>query len=145
MDVLSDVTTPEDAKRMLNDHGADGVMIGRASIGYPWIFREVKHYLNTGKHLAPPTLSERLDACREHVMHSIEWKGNNLGLLEMRRHYGPYFRGLENIKTYRSRLVLTMSAQEVYDILGEIELHYKDQENIYAKPNVKMEYSGFDA
>ena len=140
-----DVTTPEDAKRMLNDFGADGVMIGRASIGHPWIFREVRHYLNTGEHLAPPTLAERLDACREHVMHSIEWKGHNLGLLEMRRHYGPYFRGLENIKPFRSRLVLSMSVQEIFDILGEIELHYKDQENIYAKPNVKVEYAGFDA
>jgi nifR3 family TIM-barrel protein len=140
-----DVTTPEDAKRMLNDFGADGVMIGRASIGHPWIFREVRHYLNTGEHLAQPTLAERLDACREHVMHSIEWKGHNLGLLEMRRHYGPYFKGLENIKPFRSRLVLSMSVQEIFDILGEIELHYKDQENIYAKPNTKTEYAGFDA
>ena len=140
-----DVMNGEDARRMLNDYGADGVMIGRASIGHPWIFREIKHYLKTGTNLAQPTLSERLDACREHVAHSIEWKGNNLGLLEMRRHYGPYFRGLENIKPFRSRLVLTMSAQEVFDILGEIELHYKDIENIYAKPNTKEEYAGFDA
>jgi tRNA-dihydrouridine synthase len=130
---------------MLNDYGADGVMIGRASIGHPWIFREVKHYLHTGTHLAIPTLEERLEACKEHVQHSIEWKGNNLGLLEMRRHYGPYFRGLEHIKPFRSRLVQTLSAQEVYDILGEIELHYKDQEVIFAKTNVKAEYAGFDA
>jgi tRNA-dihydrouridine synthase B len=139
-----DVGTPEDAKRMLNDYGADGVMIGRASIGHPWIFREVRHYLNTGEYLAPPTLAERLDACREHVMHSIEWKGHNLGLLEMRRHYSPYFRGLENIKPFRSRLVLSMDVQEIYDILGEIELHYKDCENIYAKSNVREEYAGSD-
>jgi tRNA-dihydrouridine synthase B len=121
-------------------------MIGRAAIGHPWIFREVKHYLKTGEHMAQPTLAERLDACREHVMHSIEWKGNNLGLLEMRRHYGPYFRGLENIKGYRSRLVQTLSAQEVYDILGEIENHYSGLENMWAKPNTPNEvYAGFDA
>ena len=140
-----DVMNGEDAKRMLNDFGADGVMIGRASIGHPWIFREVRHYLNTGEHLASPTLAERLDACREHVLHSIEWKGHNLGLLEMRRHYGPYFRGLENIKPFRSRLVLTMSVQEVMDILGEIELHYKDMPNVWAKANTPREYAGLDA
>ena len=142
-----DVTTPEDAKRLLNDFGADGVMIGRAAIGHPWIFREVRHYLNTGEHLAQPTLAERLDACREHVMHSIEWKGHNLGLLEMRRHYSPYFKGLAHIKPFRSRLVLSMSVQEIYDILGEIELHYKDMpdDEMWAKTNVKEEYAGFDA
>ncbi len=145
-----DVTTPEDAKRMLNDFGADGVMIGRASIGHPWIFREIKHYLNTGEHLAQPTLAERLDACREHVQQSIEWKGHNLGLLEMRRHYAPYFKGLEHIKPFRSRLVLSMSVQEIYDILGEIEIHYRDMPNIWAKTNVKeentvVEYAGLDA
>lgn len=140
-----DVTSPEDAKRMLNDYGADGVMIGRAAIGYPWIFREIKHYLRTGTHLALPTLAERLDACREHVQHSVDWKGNNLGLLEMRRHYSHYFKGLEHIKPFRSRLVLTMSKDEVFDILGEIELHYQNRETIFAKPNVKQEYAGFDA
>ncbi len=139
-----DVSTPEDAKRMLNDYGADGVMIGRAAIGHPWIFREVKHYLKTGEHLAQPTLAERLEACKEHVMHSIEWKGHNLGLLEMRRHYAPYFKGLENIKTFRSRLVLSMSVQEIYDILGEIEIHYSGMENMWAKPNTKAEYAGLD-
>ena len=139
-----DVNSPEDAHRMLHEYGADGVMIGRASIGYPWIFREVKHYLATGEHLALPTLAERLEACKEHLQHSIEWKGEKLGILEMRRHYGPYFKGLVNIKPYRSRLVLSMSVQELYDILGEIELHYSHQEVIWAKTNEPKEYAGMD-
>ena len=90
-------------------------------------------------------MAERLEACKEHVQHSIEWKGHNLGLLEMRRHYGPYFKGLEHIKAFRSRLVLSMSVQEIYDILGEIEVHYSGMENIWAKTNVREEYAGFDA
>jgi tRNA-dihydrouridine synthase len=139
-----DVDSPEDALRMLNDYGADGVMIGRASIGYPWIFREVKHYLRTGEHLALPTLAERLEACKEHLLHSIQWKGDKLGILEMRRHYGPYFRGLENIKTYRSRLVLSMSAAEIIDILGEIEQHYSQQEIVWGAKKEVPAYAGLD-
>lgn len=126
-----DVATPEDAKRMICEYGADGVMIGRAAIGHPWIFREVRHYLNTGSLLPMPTLAERLEACREHVRHSVLWKGHNLGLLEMRRHYSPYFRGLENIKPFRSRLVQSMSEQEIYDILGEVEQFYQSRELIW--------------
>lgn len=136
-----DVDSGEAAKRMMQDFGADGVMIGRASIGYPWIFREVKHYLKTGQTLAPPTLAERLATCREHIERSIQWKGEKLGILEMRRHYGHYFRGLLNVKVYRSRLVQTMSVQEIFDVLGEIETHYANQEVIWAKPNIKEEYA----
>lgn len=138
-----DVDSPEAAEGMLKNYGADGVMIGRAAIGYPWIFREVKHYLKTGQHLPAPTLEERLDAAREHFTRSIQWKGEKLGILEMRRHYGHYFRGLENIKPFRSRLVHTMSVQEVFDILGEIEMHYKDLPNIFAKTN-EPSYAGYD-
>lgn len=119
-----DVDTPEKAAEMLNRFGADGVMIGRASIGHPFVFREIKHFLKTGEHLAPPTLSERLDACRTHLQKSMEWKRQKLGILEMRRHYAPYFAGLPYIKPFRSRLVTTESLEELYSILNEIEVHY---------------------
>jgi tRNA-dihydrouridine synthase len=98
----------------------DGIMIGRASIGYPWIFREVKHYLATGELLAPPTLQERMEACKTHFTKSLEWKGERLGIFEMRRHYTNYFRGLPNFKPYRMRLVQTENPLEVYEILEEV-------------------------
>lgn len=139
-----DVDSGAAAKKMMNQYGADGVMIGRASIGYPWIFREVKHYLKTGETLAPPTLEERLSVCREHFHRSIQWKGEKLGILEMRRHYGHYFRGLQNVKTFRARLVQTMSVQEVIDILGELETHYSNQPIEWEKAT-GSEYAGYDA
>lgn len=121
-----DVQNGRDAHEMLNTYGADGVMIGRASIGYPWIFREIKHFLNTGEQLSPPTLEERLIACREHLLRSVKWKGEKLGILEMRRHYAPYFKGLYNVKPYRNRLVHTMDLSEIEAILLEMEVHYKE-------------------
>ena len=123
-----DVTTPELAVEMLKKYGADGVMIGRASIGHPFIFREVKHFMETGEHLAPPTLAERLDACRTHLQRSVQWKREKLGILEMRRHYAPYFAGLPYIKPFRSRLVTSEDLQELFDILKEIEVHYSQIE-----------------
>ena len=103
-------------------------MIGRASIGYPFIFREIKHFFATGEHHAPPTLAERVDAARQHLKHSLAWKGPKLGVLEMRRHYGPYFQGLPNIKNYRMQLVLTMEHAELFSILEEIESVYSELE-----------------
>jgi tRNA-dihydrouridine synthase len=99
-------------------------MIGRASIGYPWIFREIKHYLATAEILDPPTLSERVDAARRHLQHSIDWKGEKLGVVEMRRHYTNYFKSLEGIKHYRAMLVSEMSPDILFDILRQIEEHY---------------------
>jgi tRNA-dihydrouridine synthase B len=119
-----DVDTPERAKEMLDTYGADGVMIGRAAIGYPWIFREIRHFLDTGTHLAPPTLEERLFACKEHLNRSLQWKSGKLGILEMRRHYGPYFKGLENVKMFRSRLVQADSREDIYAILDELQEYY---------------------
>src|SRR5690606_12015464 len=87
-----DVTTPEKAKENKEKFGVDSVMIGRASIGYPWIFNEIKHYLKTGEHLAKPSLQERIDAVKQHLNMAVEWKGEKLGLLEMRPHYGNYFK-----------------------------------------------------
>lgn len=119
-----DVDSPEKAKLMKDRYNVDGIMIGRASIGHPWIFREVKHFLATGEKLAPPTLSERIEACRDHLMTSIEWKGNNLGMLEMRRHYGNYFRGLPGVKEYRKILVNTLDADELNHTLDLIGKEY---------------------
>lgn len=139
-----DVTTPEHAVEMVNKYGADGVMIGRASIGHPFIFREIKHFAATGKHMAPPTLTERLDACKEHLQSSIVWKGEKLGILEMRRHYAPYFGGLPHIKPFRSRLVVSENLEEIFQILNEIEIHFSKEENWIHSLATKPEYAGLD-
>jgi len=119
-----DIDTPEKALEYKNRYGVDGIMIGRAAIGYPWIFREIKHYLNTGETLPPPTLAERLQACRKHLYGSVSWKGEKLGILEMRRHYASYLKGLSHVKEYRTRLVMTENLVEIGDILNEVEEHY---------------------
>ena len=121
-----DIDSPLKAEEYRNRYGVQGIMIGRASIGYPWIFREIKHYFETGELLPPPTLEERVDAARRHLQHSIEWKGERLGILEMRRHYTNYFRGLRGIKAYRSRLVSHLDPAEVFAVLDEIESVYGD-------------------
>jgi len=119
-----DINSGPKALEYKNRYGVDGIMIGRASIGYPWIFREVKHYFKTGEILSPPTIDERVAACREHLLNSVEWKGERLGILEMRRHYTNYFRGLPNIKPIRLRLVTTDELAEILDILDEIAVLY---------------------
>lgn len=119
-----DIDSPQKAKLYKDTYGVDGIMIGRASIGYPWIFREVKHYFQTGELLPPPTVSERVNAAREHLRRSILWKGEKLGIVEMRRHYTNYFRGLPNIKSYRALLVGTMIPEEIYSILDKIIVEY---------------------
>lgn len=140
-----DVDTPEKAVEMVKRYGADGVMIGRAAIGHPFIFREIKHYITTGEHLEPPTLAERLAACKIHLEKSIAWKGEKLGILEMRRHYGPYFSGFPNIRAYRSRLVTTENLLELFSILQEIEEHYSKEENLIYSTAQKPVYGGMDA
>lgn len=115
-----DIDSPEKALDYRNRFGVDGIMIGRASIGYPWIFNEIKHFIRTGKHLAPPTTAERVRVCRKHLDFSIRWKGQRTGVVEMRRHYASYFKGLDNFKPFRMRLVETMSYQEINDILEEV-------------------------
>lgn len=119
-----DVNSPEKALHMKNTYGVDGIMIGRASIGYPWVFNEIKHYLQTGTKLSPPTILERLEACRQHFEMAINWKGEKLGILETRRHYTNYFKGIPHFKEYRTKLVTSDSSEEVKDILGEIELKF---------------------
>jgi nifR3 family TIM-barrel protein len=116
-----DIDSPEKAAAWRMEYGVDGMMIGRAAIGYPWIFREIKHYFKTGEHLEKPTFAERIDACRTHLIKSIEWKGPKTGVFEMRRHYSNYFKGIENFKEYRMKLVTAGTLEELEDILHEIE------------------------
>lgn len=115
-----DIDTPQKALEYRNRYGVDGIMIGRAAIGYPWIFREIKHYFATGEELTGPTLEERIDACLTHFEKSVEWKGEKLGVLEMRRHYSNYFKGLPNFKETRMKLVNAEYADMVRALLSEI-------------------------
>jgi nifR3 family TIM-barrel protein len=138
-----DVDTPEKAVDIVKKYGADGIMIGRASIGNPFIFREVKHFIETGTHLASATLAEKLDACKTHLTRSIEWKGMRLGILEMRRHYGPYFAGLPNIKAYRQRLVTSEDVADIFATLDEIESVYTGYV-IHPRQTATPVYEGLD-
>lgn len=119
-----DIDSPQKALEYKNRYGVDGVMIGRAAIGYPWIFREIKHYMATGTVLEAPTIAERVDVCRKHLLGSVSWKGQKLGILEMRRHYASYLKGLSHVKEFRNRLVSTEDLSEIEAILQEIEDHY---------------------
>ncbi|HAD12630.1 MAG TPA: tRNA dihydrouridine synthase DusB [Saprospirales bacterium] len=121
-----DVDSPQKALDYKNRFGTDGIMIGRASIGYPWIFREIKHFFATGELLAPPTIRERVAAAKQHLTDSLAWKGPKLGVLEMRRHYAPYFKGLPDIKPYRARLVTEMEPSILFETLEEIETVYSN-------------------
>ncbi|KAB2914237.1 MAG: tRNA dihydrouridine synthase DusB [Bacteroidetes bacterium] len=123
-----DVDSPEKALAMRNEYGVDGVMIGRGSIGNPWIFREVKHFMQTGEILAPPTLNERVDACKTHLLKSIEWKGEKTGIFEMRRHYTNYFKGFENFKNYRTTLVSIEDVDVIIETLEEVRSTYSNVE-----------------
>ncbi len=119
-----DVDTPQRALDYRNRFGVDGIMIGRAAIGAPWVFGQIKHYFDTGELLPAPEISERVEAVRKHLRDSISWKGPKLGVLEMRRHYGPYFHGMPGIKAYRSRLVSLAEPEAIFEVLQEIEDSY---------------------
>lgn len=116
-----DIDTPQKAVEYKNKYGVDGVMIGRASIGYPWIFEEIKHYIKTGKVKDAPSFMERMEACRIHLDKSIQWKGDKLGIFEMRRHYSQYFKGIAHFKETRSALVQAGTYSEVSAILEQAE------------------------
>jgi nifR3 family TIM-barrel protein len=120
-----DIDSPEKALEYKNRYGVDGIMIGRASIGYPWIFKEIKHFLATGEKLPVPTLVERANACRRHFEFSVKWKGDKAGVFEMRRHYSNYFKGLENFKEERSALVLAADPKEIIERLEAIPTKYE--------------------
>tara|TARA_R110002096_G_scaffold117211_8_gene254028 strand:+ start:58289 stop:59281 length:993 start_codon:yes stop_codon:yes gene_type:complete len=124
-----DVFSPETALEKKEKYGVDGVMIGRASIGYPWIFREIKHFLKTGERLTPPTMMERIEAAENHLKMSVEWKGEKLGVLEMRRHYSNYFKGIPHFKEHRMQLVtledfeaLQTTFQTIKTDFGQLEM-----------------------
>ena len=119
-----DVDSPQKALENRNRYGVDGIMIGRAAIGYPWIFREIKHYFATGEILAPPSVNERIEAVRQHLRRAIEWKGEKLGLLETRTHYTNYFRGLQNVKPFRMKLVTLGDAEAIWAVLADMEDYY---------------------
>jgi nifR3 family TIM-barrel protein len=116
-----DIDTPEKAVEYKNKYGVDGIMIGRASIGYPWIFNEIKHFMATGEHLSPPTLSDRVSIARQHLEMSVRWKGEGLGIAEMKRHYSNYFKGIPNMKEYRMKLVTSFNLAEILEVLQYIE------------------------
>ena len=119
-----DIDSPQKALEYKNRFGVDGIMIGRAAIGYPWIFNEIKHFLKTGEELPAPTISERVKVCRKHLNFSLKWKGDVLGLLEMRRHYSQYFKGLPNFKEYRMQLVTLNNFDEVDAVLEAVSENY---------------------
>ncbi|KEO73282.1 tRNA dihydrouridine synthase DusB [Anditalea andensis] len=121
-----DIDSAEKALEYRNKYGIDGIMIGRATIGYPWIFNEIKHYFATGELLPPPDLEERIKVTKKHLDFSVEWKGEKLGILEMRRHYTNYFRGMPNFKAYRTQMVTTESYAEVCTILDQVGEVYAD-------------------
>lgn len=115
-----DIDSPEKALEYKNKYGLDGIMIGRAAIGYPWIFNEIKHYFTTGEHLPVPTIKDRVEAARNHLLWSMEWKGERLGIVEMRRHYTNYFKGIPNFKEYKTRLVTTDGRDDLLQVFEDI-------------------------
>ncbi len=119
-----DIDSPQKALAYKERYGVDGIMIGRASIGYPWIFREIKHYIATGEILPFPTVEERVEVCKKHLRKSLEWKGPKVGIFEMRRHYANYLKGLPGIKEFRGRLVTLMLQEEIEAVLDEVATTY---------------------
>ncbi|MFZ9029000.1 MAG: tRNA dihydrouridine synthase DusB [Crocinitomicaceae bacterium] len=115
-----DIDTPEKAVEYRERYGVDGIMIGRASIGYPWIFNEIKHFMNTGEHLARPTIQDRVDVAMKHLDMSVQWKGETLAIAEMKRHYTNYFKGIAHFKEYRTKLVTSFDLNEIKDTLNFI-------------------------
>lgn len=119
-----DIDTPQKALEYKNRYGVDGIMIGRAAIGYPWIFNEIKNYIKTGEQLPSPTIQQRVDVIRKHLHKSVEWKGNMLGILEMRRHYTNYLKGFPHVKEFRTKLVTLKTVEEIEEVLQEIVARY---------------------
>ncbi len=123
-----DVDTPEKAALMRDEFGLDGAMIGRASIGNPWFFKQVKHFFETGKHLAPISLEERVEAARRHLQMSIDWKGETLGVFETRRHYTNYFKGIPHFKEYRMKMVTSDHSEDVFAAFDEVLEKFADHQ-----------------
>ena len=121
-----DVDTPEKAMEMRDTYGLDGAMIGRASIGNPWFFKQVKHFFETGEHLPPISLAERVEAARRHLQMAIDWKGEKLGVFETRRHYTNYFKGIPHFKEYRTRMVTSDESVDVFAVFDEVIDAFRD-------------------
>ena len=121
-----DIDSAEKAVQYKNEYGIDGIMIGRAAIGNPWIFNEIKHFMKTGEHLAQPTMNDRIEAAKNHLIWSMDWKGEHLGIIEMRRHYTNYFKGVHSFKEYKQRLVTTDDSNGLMKIFDEISQVYAD-------------------
>ena len=115
-----DVDSVEKAANWKLEYEIDGIMIGRAAIGYPWIFREIKHFFATGEYLPGPTMQERVDVCKTHLDKSVIWKGEKTGIFEMRRHYSNYFKGIPNFKEYRMKLVSLENIEHIHSVLEDI-------------------------
>ena len=125
-----DIDSPLKAKEYKEKYGVDGIMIGRAAIGNPWIFNQIKKYLNEGEEIEKPSIDERINILKKHLLFSAEWKGEKLGLIEMRRHYSNYFREIENFKEYRMKLILSESINNSMDLLKAISEKFSSKENI---------------
>lgn len=125
-----DVDSVEKAAAWRMEYEVDGIMIGRASIGYPWIFREIKHFFETGERLEGPTINERVEVCETHLIKSIEWKGDKTGIFEMRRHYANYFKGIPNFKEYRTKLVSLQDHNDILAVLEEIKERFAEETTI---------------
>lgn len=123
-----DVDTPERAVMMRDEFGLDGAMIGRASIGNPWFFAQVKHYFKTKEHLPPPTIKDRVEMARRHLQMAIDWKGDKLGVFETRRHYTNYFKGIPHFKEYRLQMVTLDNASEVFEVFDRVASNYQEAE-----------------
>jgi nifR3 family TIM-barrel protein len=121
-----DIDTPEKALEYKNQYGVDGIMIGRASIGYPWIFNEIKHYFKTGMPPPSPKLNERVEVAQNHLEMAVKWKGEQLGIVETRRHYSNYFKGIPNFKEYRTKLVTSFDLAEIRQLLEEIKYQFAE-------------------
>lgn len=125
-----DIDSPLKAKEYKEKYGVDGIMIGRAAIGNPWIFNQIKKYLNEDEEIEKPSIDDRINILKKHLLFSAEWKGEKLGLIEMRRHYSNYFREIENFKEYRMKLILSESINNSMDLLKEISEKFSSKENI---------------
>jgi len=123
-----DVNTPERAVEMKDQYGLDGAMIGRASIGNPWFFNQVKYFMKTGTYLSEPSVADRVSVARRHLEMAVDWKGEVLGVLETRRHYTNYFKGLDNFKPYRTRMVTSNRSEEVFQVFDEVLEAYAGEE-----------------
>ncbi len=135
-----DVDSPEKALEMKNRYGVDGIMIGRAAIGNPWFFNEVKHFLATGEKLASPGIEQKVEVCKTHLIKSCEWKGEKLGVVEMRRHYTNYSKGIDHFKETRMKLVTNDHLKDLLEILEEVKVKYAEQVSVSYSYKLYMLY-----